>query len=286
MHRSRPRPASRITTNPARRHPSRRRCSTRHGPVGDVRSSSRGTPSGTSAATPRMNCQLTAEARHDDDAEHDEAATTKSGPAAERRSAPVGGGGRRRAVEVAAADEREPQRHPQQPGHADRPEHDLPPAAERPHEQDVQRDRGSRRATAPLWRMPLPSGRSFAVRICRAVMSAHGQCPASKSPSTVRHKSSQRNVPAPGSSPGSSTSGDLRVAGEARWRSRRATSRPARPGRGVAGRSGRRGSRTRSTRPRRRSRSSLRPSRTAVVEAVAPLQLGRGLRRAPAGPCS
>ncbi len=33
--------------------------------------------------------------------------------------------------------EREPQRHPQQPENSDRPEHDLPPAADRAHEQHV-----------------------------------------------------------------------------------------------------------------------------------------------------
>jgi hypothetical protein len=39
----------------------------------------------------------------------------------------------------------------------------------------------------------------------RTVMRAHGQCPASQAPRTVRQNSSQRNVPAPGSSPGDSS---------------------------------------------------------------------------------
>jgi hypothetical protein len=57
---------------------------------------------------------------------------------------------------------------------------------------------------APLWSSPFPSGRCFSLRMVRTVSRAHGQCPASNSPSSVRQASTQRNTPVPGDSSGPS----------------------------------------------------------------------------------
>ena len=149
---------------------------------------------------------------------HHDARARRSGGRTPSRGArpcrrPAAGG---RSVEVAAADEREPERHPQQPGEPDRPEHHLPAAAERADEEDVQRrdHRAGTRAALEdavaerpvLRREDLPRGDERTRPV-----------PGLEQPEHRAATRSQRNVPVPASSPGDSsqpmTSG---CAGEAR----------------------------------------------------------------------